>query len=159
RPCTVTVSYSPSAAGASDSGTLTATSQKPKASATLTLTGAAPLCRVVDTTTSQSYATLQAAVNAAAAGDTLVVKGTCTGSTTIDRNLTISGQGYGGNTRATLDGGRNGSVLAVTSGVTVTLNTLIITGGSSWVGGGIYNYYGTVTLNDSSVSDNAARAD
>src|SRR5205814_2878752 len=58
--------------------------------------------------------------------------------TTLFRS-TISGQSNGGKKTATLDGGRHGRVLYVANGVTVTLNTLTITGGSAFYGGGIYN--------------------
>jgi putative cofactor-binding repeat protein len=103
---------------------------------------------VVDTNSDQSYTSLQDAVTAAAPGDALFVKGTCTGATTIGENLTITGQSNGGNGTATLNGGgsRTHGVLQINS-ATVTLNTLIITGGR---GGGIYNFDGTATLNDSS---------
>lgn len=63
-----------------------------------------PSCLVVDTPSDQSYSSLQTAVDAAAAGDTLFVKGTCTGATTISTDdLTITGQSNGGAKTATLD--------------------------------------------------------
>jgi hypothetical protein len=114
---------------------------------------------VADTNTNQSYTTLQAAVNAAAAGDTLFVKRTCTGTTTISKNLTISGQSASGTKTATLNAGNPSSdrVLTVQGGASVTLNTLIITGGNTGAGGGIANISsGTVTLNQSTVTGNAA---
>src|SRR5262245_43163375 len=72
-----------------------------------------PGCLVVDTNADQSYASLQAAVNAASAGDTLFVKGTCVGTSTIDRNLTITGHSNGGKKTGTLDGAAGGTVLTV----------------------------------------------
>src|SRR6185437_14452401 len=66
---------------------------------------ASPGCLVVDTNSNQSYPSSQAAVSAAAAGDTLFVKGTCTGLTVIPTSLTsltITGQSNGGTKTATL---------------------------------------------------------
>jgi hypothetical protein len=99
-----------------------------------------------------SWSTLQAAQNAASAGDTLGVKGTCVGSTTISKNLTITGASTLG--RATLDGNNAGSVLTVNSGV-VTLNGLTITNGNGGAGGGIFNNGGALIVNNSSVNGNA----
>ncbi len=117
---------------------------------------ASTTCLVVDTNANHSYASLQDAVNAAAAGDTLFVKGTCTGAITISKNLTIDGHSASSTKTATLNGGRHDSVLTINnSGVNVTLNTLIITNGGALLGGGILNG-GTVTLNGSTVSNNTA---
>jgi hypothetical protein len=111
-------------------------------------------CLVVDTNSGHTDASLQAVVTAAAAGDTLFVKGTCSGPTEIGKNLTVSGQSAGGNKTATLNGGGQGTVLTIGAGVTVTLNTLIITGGGAGeIGSGISND-GTLTLNHSSVTGN-----
>jgi hypothetical protein len=113
-------------------------------------------CLVVDTNANTGYTSLQAAVTAAAPGDTLFVKGTCTGTTEIGKNLTIGGHSASGTKTSTLDGGGQGTVLAIDSGVTVTLNTLIITGGKTGrfsSGGGIAND-GTLTLNSTTVTDN-----
>src|SRR3954469_1129162 len=74
-------------------------------------------CLVTETNT--RYTSLQAAVNAAAAGDTVFVKGTCTGTTSIDKDLTVTGQGSGGTKTATLNGGGQGPVVSIDSGVTV----------------------------------------
>ncbi len=120
---------------------------------------ASTTCLVVDTNANHSYASLQDAVNAAAAGDTLFVKGTCTGAITISKNLTIDGHSASSTKTATLNGGRHDSVLTINnSGVNVTLNTLIITNGGALLGGGILNG-GTVTLNGSTVSNNTANGD
>ena len=113
-------------------------------------------CLVTDTTSGQTYTDLPDAVNAATAGDTLDVAGTCTGPTTIGEDLTITGS-----TGAILDGQQQGSTLTINSGVTVTLNTLTITdglgsGGPNGDGGGIYNDGGTVTLDNTTVSGNFA---
>jgi len=117
---------------------------------------AAPLCQVVDTTSNvaTSYTTLQAAVSAANAGDTLKVMGTCSGDTTINVNLTIVGdsdQSYG---VATLVGGP-GAVVTISSTATVTIKGLVITSVVGAFGGGIHNA-GTLTLTHSTVSGNSA---
>jgi hypothetical protein len=101
------------------------------------------------------YMSLQAAVTAAAPGDKLFVKGTCTGITEIGKDLTISGHSGSGQKTATLNGGGQDSVLTIDNGVTVTLNSLIITNGSAPSGGGIFNV-GTLTLNGSTVTGNTA---
>jgi hypothetical protein len=115
-----------------------------------------------------SYGTLQAAVDAAAAGGTLRVKGMCYGDTTISKALTIVGESNPGFGPATLNGGNNqvkpGSVI-VNHTATVSITGLAITGGysNSFIqgilaerGGGVYNEGGSVTLTDSIVSDNTA---
>ena len=96
---------------------------------------------------------LQAAINAAAPGSTLLVDGTCTGNFYIDDNLTLSGP-------ATLDGGgvptTYGATLNVISG-TVVLNNLVIQDGVgiNGLGGGLWNS-GQLTLNHSTVTHNTA---
>jgi hypothetical protein len=125
-----------------------------------------------------NHATLQAAVDAASAGDTLRVKGTCVGSTTITKDLAITGK-----PKATLDANHAGRVLTM-SGAAVTLTGLTITNGTAdWgagiailglrpvsvidsvisgntatsYGGGISNDWGGIlTLIDSTVSGNTA---
>jgi len=110
---------------------------------------ASPGCLVVDTNSNQSYPSSQAAVSAAAAGDTLFVKGTCTGLTVIPTSLTsltITGQSNGGTKTATLAG------RLVIDSVTVTLNDLVFTNSPN-AGGGIFARLATVTLNDSTVTN------
>ena len=117
---------------------------------------ASTTCLVVDTSSNHSYATLQAAVNAAAAGGTLSVTGTCTGTTEIGKNLTITGQTNGGTMTATLNGSGQVPVLTIDAGIAVTLNTMIITNsGNGQTGGSIYDPGGTVILNGSTVAGNA----
>lgn len=114
-------------------------------------------CLVVDTDADTSYASLQDAVDAAAAGDTLFVKGTCAGTTEISKKLTISGHSAGGTKTGTLVGDApqfQGGVLVIDSGVSVTLNTMIITNGHAVAGGAIFNE-GTLTLNSSTVRGNS----
>jgi hypothetical protein len=81
------------------------------------------------------------------------VKGTCTGVTEIGKNLPISGQSASGTKTATLKSALNARLL-IDAGASVTLNSLIITGGFA-NGGGIFNR-GTVTLNDTTVTGNNA---
>ena len=111
-------------------------------------------CVVVNVRANQRYSTLQAAVDAAMAGDTLKVGGICYGDTTISKNLTIVGGWV-----ATLNGENNastpGHVVTVPFGVHVTLSGLTITGGYAEEGGGIYND-GSLTLNHSPVTGNQA---
>lgn len=96
---------------------------------------------------------LQDAINAAAAGSTLLVTGTCTGSFYINKNLTLSGP-------ATLDGGgvptTYGAALNVMAG-TVVLNNVVIQHGVGIdnFGGGLWNG-GQLTLNHSTVAHNTA---
>ncbi|HEX3722949.1 MAG TPA: hypothetical protein VHV31_09170, partial [Nitrolancea sp.] len=109
-------------------------------------------CRVIN---NGKFTTLQAAQDAASAGDTLQVHGMCTGTTTIDKNLTVTGKPD--SSTPTLDGGEQGTVLTIVQGVTVTIKRLTITGGTADTGGGIVNS-GTLILNDSIVSGNTAQS-
>lgn len=120
-------------------------------------------CLAADTTSGQNFTDLPNAVSAANPGDSLNIEGTCAGTTEIGKNLTLTGQpAREFFPTGTLDGGGNGSVLTIDSGVNVTLNTLIITNGSGGgtegkgtEGGGIYND-GALTVNDSSITGNTA---
>jgi hypothetical protein len=98
-----------------------------------------------------SYDSLQAAVNAANPGDTVRVRGTCVGTTVVDRNLAITGQQQD----ATLDGGNAGTVVTVNSGMTVEINRLTITNNGGCCGSdrGIMNF-GTLTISGSAVVAN-----
>jgi predicted outer membrane repeat protein len=115
---------------------------------------------------------LQSAINSAGPGTTLAISGTCGGTFTIAKNLTLAGQ-HG----ATLDGKHGGTTVTVSSGAAVTLATLTVTGGSTSGirnqgaltldqvtvsgnsspddGGGLYNN-GTITLQASTLSGNSA---
>jgi hypothetical protein len=114
-------------------------------------------CKVVNQTSGGRFDNLQAAVDDAMTGDTLRVKGTCHGTTTIlgGINLTIKGKSNPGLGEATLDGDNAGSVLTVSAAI-VEIDGLRITNGNASVGGGIYNDSGVVTLTDSTVSGNTA---
>lgn len=125
-------------------------------------------CLVINNGANTSYGSLQAGVNGAQAGATLWIRGTCTGTTEIAKDLTLTGQRPRGFTAPTLDGGGQGSVLTVDSGVTLTVNTLTVTGGSGTpvpgvagrvLGGGISSVDASLTLNDVSVSGNTAASE
>jgi hypothetical protein len=117
-------------------------------------------CLVINGAADTSYKSLQAGVNDAQAAATLWIRGTCTGTTEIAKDLTLTGQQPRGFTAPTLDGGSQGSVLTIDTGVAVTINTLTITGGSGTnleganVGGGIFNSGGAVVLNDTNITGN-----
>jgi len=127
--------------------------------------GAAPgPCTVKDTTTGHlatyiGAGALQSAVTGATSGNTLTVAGTCTGDTSVTKNLTISGA-------ATLSGGGGaGSVVTIAHGVSATITGLDITDGTGnydvngyapiTFGGGVDNE-GHLTLRNVSVTGNTA---
>jgi predicted outer membrane repeat protein len=95
-----------------------------------------------------STANLQAAIDGAGPGSTLSVSGTCPGNFTIDKDLTLVGEGT-----AVLDGQRGGSTLTVSSGATVRLIGLTVTDGNAADGGGINNA-GSLTLTGGTVDNN-----
>lgn len=103
---------------------------------------APPSCGVSNARTQQSYTSLQAAVDAAKARDTLEVKGTCVGSTTVAKAITIKRQAG----PAILDGGGAGTVVHITRGTTTieglkitngVANVVSVEGNGCCVGGGI----------------------
>ena len=121
-----------------------------------------PLCDVLDRTSGAHASALQVVVDAAAAGDTIAVKGTCIGTTTITKRMTVIGQATGGFGPATLDGGGTGAVVAVCTSAPVALSNLTITGGLAAgnpfpgdTGGGIYNC-GPLSLTNVTVTGNTA---
>jgi hypothetical protein len=125
----------------------------------VTGTVAKATCQVInDAAPAVSFGTLQSAVDAASARDTLRVTGTCVGNTTILKLLTIAGA-----PRATLSGNDAGPVLTIRNETTfnfdpVTLVGLTIAHGratSTSGGGGINNSFSGLTLVDSTVTDNA----
>src|SRR2546423_11654398 len=75
--------------------------------------GNPPSCAVSNQGNHKDHGSLQAAVNAATAGDTLKVKGTCIGTTSIDKDITLRGVG-----EATPDAKAQGRVLTIASGTT-----------------------------------------
>ncbi len=71
---------------------------------------------------------------------------------TIDRDLTIQGKGE----QTIVDGGGNGTVFIINGG-TVDLQSMTITHGmGDLVGGGGIRHYGTLTVEHSTITNNAA---
>ena len=97
-----------------------------------------------------SYAALQTAIDAAASGDTLDVRGRCLGNFMIERDLTLRGVAGGGT--PTLDATLVGVTLRISESAAVTLHDLVVTGGTGVggqaLGGGIESA-GTLTLTGS----------
>jgi PA domain len=90
---------------------------------------AAPVsCEVDNSTTLATYSSLQAAIDAAGAGNTLEVKGTCVGTSIVTKNLRITG---GSPKVSILDGEGAGSTLTVNASVSVTVNRLTVQNGAS----------------------------
>jgi hypothetical protein len=132
-------------------------------------------CVIANTRTHQTFLFLQEAVNEAAPGDKLTVKGMCVGDATLAKDLTIQGQTAAGFGAPTLNGGNGadnaGSVL-VDHESKLTLTGLTITGGynderarefggaitnpEAEKGGGIYNEGGTLKLTRCTVRGNTA---
>jgi hypothetical protein len=91
------------------------------------------------------------AIGAAGVGDTLEITGTCTGTFTISKDLTLAGT-----PEATVDAQEAGTVLTIDLGATVVVRYLTITGGEDsgpFAAGGIRNE-GTLTLEYSWVRGN-----
>src|SRR5438093_3678859 len=95
-------------------------------------------CLVSNESSHHHYVSLQKAIDAAAAGDTLVVMGTCFGNFQIDKELTLQGVSTKPFGEATLDGGGAGTVPGLTLGITdpfggftVAINDLTITHGTT----------------------------
>jgi hypothetical protein len=102
---------------------------------------------------------VQAALDASAAGVTIVVRGTCVGTTVVSKNAIIRAARVRSSYRATLDGNLAGSVITVNQGVTLRLERLIITRGFFSYsdphpgGGGILNR-GTLVMTRSIIREN-----
>jgi hypothetical protein len=107
-----------------------------------------------------STTNLQTAIGNASPGAKLAVTGTCFGSFTIDKDLSVLGQGT-----AVLDGQHAVTPLVILSGATVRVANLTITDGTAsyppphehcgfCVYGGGINNAGTLTLDQSMVTDN-----
>jgi predicted outer membrane repeat protein len=127
---------------------------------------APPTCAVSNARTHKDYGSVQAAADAAKAGDTLEVKGTCVGTTSVHKDVTLRGitnRAFPG--RPTLDGAGTGTVLHITSG-TATVDGLTITHGVASVvstdgccyGGGVAVMGSTAAAHivDSLVTGNSA---
>ena len=122
--------------------------------------GATP-CTVCDDEDDCPFTSVQAAINAASAGDTIVIcKGTYEENVTISRNLTLAAdQGED----VELEGTGSGSVVTIPAGVAATIRGLIITGGAGTAddrgflrGGGILNS-GTLTVDTCDIAKNTAQ--
>ena len=101
---------------------------------------------------------LQTKIDNAPAGATLKVKGSCVGTFTIAKSLTLVGS-----LSATLDAQQEGTTLTITGTPTVHLRRLRIVGGLSPLdgfgngrGGGISHAGGKLTLDAVTVTDNVA---
>jgi hypothetical protein len=109
-------------------------------------------CQVRNATRGGLYSSLAAAVRAASSRDSLTVKGTCTGKTTItNKRLTISGIYRAASGVPTLRGNGRGPALTISGyGTNVTLRRLTIRGnpdqGLNFDGGGLLLQYATATL-------------
>lgn len=117
-----------------------------------------PSCLVSNTRTGLRSSSLQAGIDAAVSGDTLLVKGTCVGSSTVAKDLSLRGKSNRAFGVATLDGDHLGTVLIVAGGVTVAISKLTVTNGTGVDGGGIANRdASTVILSHSTVAGNTGQ--
>ena len=114
-----------------------------------------PPCLVSNERTKVHARSLQAVIDAAASGDTLIIKGTCFGTSDTQKDLTLQGVSTKQFGVATLDGGgASDPVLTAASyeGTSVVINDLTITHGG---GRGLF-IQGSATLTRTIVSDNGA---
>ena len=109
-------------------------------------------CRVRNLDTGVLQTSLQEAVDLASPGQRLTVKGTCQGTTVIDKDLSIRGKGPRSHP-ATLDSNQSDRVMTVTMGVSVVLEALVIRDGLALKGGGVLNR-GALTLREVAVRGN-----
>ena len=127
-----------------------------------------PTCRVINQTQGRHFPpdasqSLGNAIAEAAPDDELTITGICTGTYTLDKNLSLIGLVTRRYPTPTLDGGHAGSTLTVVGGVTATLTNLTLTGGTGFAppfisqryGGGLRNG-GAVTLAHVNVVGNTA---
>jgi nitrous oxidase accessory protein NosD len=115
------------------------------------------LCRVKNTTQDTWFATdsglaLTRALAAARSGDRLNVFGTCRGSFAVQVNLTIAGS-TSAESPTTLRGAGTGVILSTSSGTTVRLSHLTLSGNTD--GGMFVSEGSTVALVRSKVIDNS----
>jgi nitrous oxidase accessory protein NosD len=99
---------------------------------------APPPCRVTNGST--GFTALQPAIDAAAAGDRLVISGTCSGPFAVTKDLTLAGSAPGPD-RPVLTGNNASRVLGVGAPATLVLTDVIVRNGyaASFGGGGINN--------------------
>ena len=116
-----------------------------------------PTCSVENERTGAQGADLQQAIDDANNKDTIDVMGVCFGSFfVVDKEVTLRGVPTAVRKKATLDGANGGPVLIVES-ATLRVKDLLITHGSSQLGGGIFVNLATVILNGSTrVEHNSA---
>jgi putative cofactor-binding repeat protein/predicted outer membrane repeat protein len=116
-------------------------------------------CRVLNLSTGVAYKgsgqNLQTAIDAASAGATLRIIGSCVGSYNIDRTLTLVGRSTSAYPVPTLDGNDVGTVLWLVGTPIVHLRNLTVTHGHGQVGG-IGNSSGTLVLRNVTLSGNYA---
>jgi hypothetical protein len=121
-------------------------------------------CRVKNLDTGVTKPTLQKAHNAAKAGHRLTVRGTCVGTTTLRKSLTVTGITTATSGKPILDAKLNGTVVRTTYSQSldrkITLRNLTIRRGAApqGSGGGIANGManGTLVLRDVIVRGNTA---
>lgn len=104
-----------------------------------------PACEV--TLAGHAYGELAEALQAARSGETLTVQGTCDGTSTVEKNVTIAGGAH----TPTLDGQKAGPVLSIAPGRTVRVTGLQIVEGEGGEAGGILNK-GVLTLEGDSLT-------
>ncbi len=115
---------------------------------------------VVSNNDDSGTGSLRQAIADAASGDTIAFAHSLRGQTItltsgeLDITQSIAIDGLGANQLA-VSGGGNSEVFNVSSGTTVTISGLTITGGSANQGGGISNA-GNLTLDDDVVTNNQA---
>ena len=102
---------------------------------------------------------LQTAISSAASGDTILISGTCVGSSSGSA-FTISGKSLtlAGAPHATLRGSVSARVLVINGPANVTLSDLTISGGTASADGGGIDNLSTLTVLRTTVSGNAAPA-
>ena len=107
----------------------------------------------------QPCKTIQNAVNHSGGGDEIDLgPGTYVENVTVDRDLTIRGDGVAG---STVDGNNAGSVFIINSGVSAALETMTIQNGTAQpvtkvTGGGINNIGGNLTVIGCTITGNRA---
>jgi Zn-dependent metalloprotease len=110
-------------------------------------------------------ATINSTIGKAISGDTInIATGSYTGTGTqsvilINKNISLSG-GWNSdfsaqNSRSTIDGQAVRRVMTIDGGFNVTVDHLVIQNGYDPVGPGIYNWNGTLTLNNSLINGNS----
>jgi peptidoglycan/xylan/chitin deacetylase (PgdA/CDA1 family) len=113
-------------------------------------------CRVRNARSGVVKGNLQAAVRAASPGDRLVLRGTCRGTTSIGKPLSIRGTQNKRSRTPTLAGMDKGTVVTVRPGTRVSLTGVTIRGGAADRAAGIRNL-GRLVLTDVVVRGNRAR--